>query len=504
MVEEKKKLLDPIWRINNLYTITTKEGKVVPFRPMFYQKTINDAIFRKGQKRILILKARRMGFSTDIDVVAFDQAYFNPNYQASIVDLTQGDASEKLKTKCRFAYDKLHPDLKCKLDADSSKQLAFPNGSTVNAGKNARGGTNQFLHISEWGPIAHEDPRRSEEILTGALPSADTGIIVVESTFKGGKGGHFYELIKRAMETPAEHKTEKDFHFYFFPWHCDPRHQLKGDVSQIDVETSEYLDEKEEELNLKFTPSQRLFYYKTKQEQGIFMFREYPTTPEEAFRAPVEGAIYGDIISKIRAAGKVRNFEWDRSYPVYACFDIGWDDSTSVWFFQLIGREVYWIWHYKDRHVTAGQVAQVMRDTGIPIACYYLPHDGKKTEAATGSSYQGEFEKAGCVNVRVVERCKDIWVGINQQRDLLQRSWIHKDNCDEGIESLEAYHTRTDSSSAIIKKDPVHDWASHDCDGMRTGVEAINLGMVSDNSTTAREVKRKKMMRRKAKSGMRL
>ena len=37
----------------------------------------------------------------------------------------------------------------------------------------------------EWGYIQATDLRRSEEILTGAIPSAKNGTIVVETTWRG-------------------------------------------------------------------------------------------------------------------------------------------------------------------------------------------------------------------------------------------------------------------------------------------------------------------------------
>ena len=43
------------------------------------------------------------------------------------------------------------------------------------AATNARGGLNSLLWVSEWGYIQATDLRRSEEILTGAIPSAKNG-----------------------------------------------------------------------------------------------------------------------------------------------------------------------------------------------------------------------------------------------------------------------------------------------------------------------------------------
>jgi hypothetical protein len=49
---EIDKFRDPIWRISNLYSIRTRDGKVIPFRPRPQQSQVLDMIFRRGLKRI--------------------------------------------------------------------------------------------------------------------------------------------------------------------------------------------------------------------------------------------------------------------------------------------------------------------------------------------------------------------------------------------------------------------------------------------------------------------
>ena len=61
-----------------------------------------------------------------------------------------------------------------------------------------------------------------EEILTGALPSAKDGTIVVETTWRGGRGGHLWDIVKTALETPEERKQPDDWRVVFFPWQDDP------------------------------------------------------------------------------------------------------------------------------------------------------------------------------------------------------------------------------------------------------------------------------------------
>jgi len=473
-----QKLKDPVWRLHHIYSITDKQGREVRFVPNPPQAQLIDAIYRRGQKRHIILKARQMGFSTLIDLMLFDAAYWRNNTSAAIVDQTQAAASAKLKGKIRFALDHLAPELRETPVTSNGSEIAFQNHSSIIAGKHVRGTTLQWLHISEWGPIAYEDPARSEEIKTGALPAAENGVIIIETTFKGGKGGHLYELIKLAQETPPEHRTSKDFAFWFFPWYLDTGYTLDGDIRYIPSEVAQYLDDKQRELGLQFTAGQRLWYARTKLDQGIFMFREYPTTPDEAFMAPVEGAVYGDIISKIRANGQIRDFLRDPSYPVYSVWDIGWNDSTSVWLFQIIGGDIYWLWHMRERAMTAAEAWARITQTGIPIAASILPHDADNTTAAAGLSYRAALHNAGATNTIILPRPREIWTGINAARDILHRSYFHKTNCAAGIEALEAYHTRDDSKGGSVSKEPVHDWSSHDSDAFRYGAEAIKLGLV--------------------------
>lgn len=465
------KFKDPVWRLNNLYRIVDKFGHEVPFVPTQEQAAIIHAVYVLGQKRHAILKARQMGFSTLIELMALDAAYFGENVQVAIVDRTQPDAELKLDTKVRFAYERLGP-LQDRLKVDNDGEMSWDNGSTIIAGKNARGSTLQFLHVSEWGPIAHEDPKRSAEIKTGALVAAEQGIIIVETTFKGGKGGHLYELLKRSMETPEAYRTAKDFRFWFFPWYLDASYTLEGDESAIPKEVRRYLNEKEEELGFRFTPGQRLWYAKTAAEQGIFMFREYPTTPDEAFQAPVEGAIYGAIISQIRAAGQIRDFLWDQSFPVFAAWDIGWDDETAIWLFQLVNREVHWIWCTRQQHHTAAQMMKLVADTNIPVAKHFLPWDASSTASSVGVTYRSEVEKAGAQSIEVLPPTREEWASINATRDVLKRSYIHRTNCAAGVESLEAYHVKETTQQ------PVHDWSSHASRAMEYGVTAIVLGKV--------------------------
>ena len=54
-----EKFRDPIWRASQLYSIRERGGKVIPFRPRPQQSQVLHMIYRRGLKRIVILKARQ-------------------------------------------------------------------------------------------------------------------------------------------------------------------------------------------------------------------------------------------------------------------------------------------------------------------------------------------------------------------------------------------------------------------------------------------------------------
>ena len=115
------------------------------------------------------------------------------------------------------AYDSLDPALKRELPITRSNtgELAVKfvrheeaKTNAMFAGTHARGGANSFLWISEWGVIQSSDLTRSEEILTGALPSVGDGVCVVETTWRRAQRA-LWSLVKSALETPEEYPTHR-------------------------------------------------------------------------------------------------------------------------------------------------------------------------------------------------------------------------------------------------------------------------------------------------------
>ena len=61
---------------------------------------------------------------------------------------------------------------------------------------------------------------------------------------------------------------------------------------------------------------------------------------EECFQTPVEGAIYAEIIDRLRAEGAIRPAVVDNSSLVHTAWDLGSPLNTIVTYFQIVGAEI--------------------------------------------------------------------------------------------------------------------------------------------------------------------
>jgi hypothetical protein len=476
-----EKLRSAEWRLTvGLYHIVIKSGEVIPFIPNAPQRRLLRKILKEGLTRHIIVKARQLGFSTLIELFIFDSCYFTPNTQASIIDLTEKDAKKKL-AKIRIAYKYLPPELKSPLVKDNDSEIAFANGSVISAALTARGGTNQILHISELGPIAFEDPKRANRIRTGALPSVpDNGFCFIESTFMGGKGGLFYEMIETARTVPMAQKTVKDFHLTFAAWNEDPSYSLVGHMGRVPKKTHEILDKSQKEMRVVLTPGQRLWYQVTYETQKEDMFSEYPSTLEECYRSIIKGAIYAKLIVQLRNDGQIYDFKYDPRFPVYSSWDLGFADLLCVWYWQKRGNRFDVLEFESHTGKSAPAMAQYVRSKPWIVSGHFLPHDAQQHSKNDGKTYPQALKQAGLSNLFVVPRTPDVWRGINLLKDLLPRIQFNEAGCKDGIGALEAYHAKEAFNGAAVISEPVHDWASHGADALRTMAEADDAGLIKD------------------------
>lgn len=503
-------LANPVWRLHNIYTVLdAKSGQRVPFVPSDEQAEIIALIHIHGLKKLIILKARQLGMSTLLELLLLDFMLWTAGVTVQLVDATAEDAHRKLREKVRDTFAAMPEAIQGKFEilknneGEFSVKLAGAGhdaASTFYAGAKARGGTTQALHISEWGPIQHLDPKRSEEIRTGALPAAKHGLEIIETTWMGGKVGDLWDLVKVAIETPENRKLATDRRVLFFPWWRDKSYRLAGSLEWMPPEMVAYFA-KLAGQGIQLDDAQKLWYWKTAYEgQGIFRFREYPSTLEECFQAPVEGAIYAEHIDALRVQGRILDYPVDGSALVHTAWDLGSPANTSVWYFQMVGpsREIRVIDHEEGLDLDVVSRVSHMLGKGYRYGCHFLPHDGAQT-ARNGRTIAQELEAAGLANVKIVPRTTNVWIGVNRARQMLPRCLFHAKRTAYGVGCLESYHTGTNARTGARTDEPVHDASSHAADAFRTIAEAELANMIPGEAS---QVLREVLPR--AKGGMRI
>ena len=121
------------------------------------------------------------------------------------------------------------------------------------------------------------------------------------------------------------------------------------------------------------------WYQRKGDELGMFILREYPSTLEECFQSPVEGAIYAELIDKLRAEGAIRAWKVDRSALVHTCWDLGSPINTCVWYFQVAAGEIRVIDLDMDLDLTSIERVSRMLAKGYLYGSHFLPHDAMAT-----------------------------------------------------------------------------------------------------------------------------
>lgn len=444
---------------DGFYKVQDESGEAVPFR----LRPLQEKFLLEQHGLDLLLKARQLGFTTVIQLDYLDDCLFIPNIAAGVIAHNREDAEAFFNNKIRFAYDNLPTEFRAVVPAtqDSTRQLRFGNGSSIRVGTSLRSSTFQRLHISEYGKLCAKFPDKAREVKAGALNTVHVGQkIRIESTAEG-HSGHFYDLCKAAQDRQKSQTelTELDFKFHFFGWWLDPKYQLASDVSET-REMTEYFDKLASE-GIVLTRQQRGWYVKKAEQQDEDMKREFPSTPDEAFEASVEGAYLSKQMAKMRVEKRICKIPI-LDIPVDTSWDLGVNDSTCITFWQTVGMERRAIDYYENSGEGWAFYAKVLSDKGYNYGHHYGPHDiEQRMLGLVAETRRQKAEEAGIAPWEVVPRIPDEITGIDSSRSFLAQVWIDEERCSRLVECLDNYRKDWDERYGVFKDHPRHDEYSH-------------------------------------------
>lgn len=196
------------------------------------------------------------------------------------------------------------------------------------------------------------------------------------------------------------------------------------------------------------------------QEEGAAKFRqEYFNDPDVS----VPGAYYAPTLQRMEQSGQVGNVPYDPQYPVTVAFDLGFGDSTALWFAQVIAREIRIIDYYESSGVDLQHYISLMQSKPYVYGAVILPHDANNG-SLTGSTVADTFRQHGYNKQKVLTPIPVDDARINTVRNFLPRCWFAAGPCARGLDALRSYHKEWDEKLRMWKARPKHDWSSHAAD----------------------------------------
>lgn len=478
--EHRARLVDQHWRLNNLYYITDKKGKQVKFKMTLEQLEY----FENEWSRNIILKARQLGFTTEVCIIQLDAALFMSD-KCALIAHTLHDAKRLFREKVKYAYEKLPHPLRAAnpLLIETKEELVFKKGGSVTVSTSFRGGTLKRLHISEFGKICAKYPDKAREIVTGAFEAVSVdGKITLESTAEG-KAGYFYDYCQEAEKLQLQGRTLGilDWKFFFFSWWKNGEYALPV-AGEIPQRLKDYFAELKAKYKINTSPEQQQWYWQKEKTLGDDIKREYPSIPSEAFQQSVEGAYYKKQFKFLYANGRVGELPSNDHLPVMTFWDLGVSDSMAIWFIRKISDECYQIIdYYENSGEGLRHYFKVLKDKGYTYSKHYAPHDIKNRSLTGDAKSRLDIAKEGyeiegeiySVRFEVVESI-GVMDGIEQTREILKYCEFDETKCEEGISHLENYRKEWDDKKGCWKDKPLHDHTSHGADAFRMFGVAMN------------------------------
>jgi hypothetical protein len=309
--------------------------------------------------------------------------------------------------------------------------------------------------------------------------------VFVESTAEG-RSGAFYDMCQEAKKLIDEggELTPLDFKLHFFPWYESPEYTLDYSV-RIDQELAEYFTMLEEK-GFELTDGQKAWYAKKAMTQGDDMKREFPSTPEEAFEVAHQGEYYAKQIGDARKNGRVTRVLYDPNLPVHTSWDLGYDDSTAIIFFQTYGQEIRILETYENSGEPLTFYLKYLKEKPYIYDRHIAPHDVEVHEYTTGLT-RSEVARNHGIKFTVAPKLL-ISEGIDALRNIIHRCYFDELKCELGIRALEAYKREWDDKHGCWKSKPLHDWSSHMSDAFR--MLAVGLSSIKENSLSEAEAER--------------
>lgn len=320
---------------------------------------------------------------------------------------------------------------------DSLKRIEYITGGSIRVmsahrPERARGGNSKLFVLSEF---QNMDPKIIDIIMP--IIEANGGMLIVNLTANG--------------DSAAKGLVEA--------WEKDPDVWVQHlPVTKTNVFSPEQMERIRRQAVAMFISRGQ-----SEEEANAFIDQEYYCS----WDSPVVGSYFGAAIRRAEDDGRVRELPYDSQLLVNTYWDLGIDDSMSIWFVQLHNSEIRLIDYYENSGEGLAHYASVLKQKGYNYGTHYAPHDIEVRELTTGISRKDTAAKLG-IAFSTVKRPTKKEDGIDAIRSILSRCYFDDRKTDRGRKALKGYRKKWNEKMMKYENEPVHDWTSHGTDAFQT------------------------------------
>lgn len=205
---------------------------------------------------------------------------------------------------------------------------------------------------------------------------------------------------------------------------------------------------------------------------------QYEQELECSFTAALIGAYYGKELELAEKQGRIGQVPFDPALLVDTFWDLGVNDSTTIWFIQQYRQEVRVIDYLEMSGEGIPYYAKKLKEDHRKDYCYrshYWPHDGAARDLSTGEARETTARGLGIKPLIILPK-HNLKDGIDAGRLLIRRAYFDLEKCSRGLDALRSYQQKYDSKNKIYMDQPLHNWASHGADAWRSVAMGLRPG----------------------------
>ena len=205
--------------------------------------------------------------------------------------------------------------------------------------------------------------------------------------------------------------------------------------------------------------------------------REYPTTAKEAFEQSIEGAYLSRHLQTAYRDNRVDTIPYIKKLSVHTCWDLGINDTTCIWFFQLHQDCIRFIDYYENSDEGLTHYINLLKQRDYIYGKHLAPHDIEVRDFTIGKTRK-EFAREQGLHFQTVPRPNDVMDKIESVRNCFPQLYFDENKCSRGLTCLKNYRKEWDDKNGCYKNRPLHNWASHGFDALATGTLGFEAGFL--------------------------